>query len=255
MDITTEWAIQDNELSFSQTWPLMDVLNEKKIKYTPFGIVPFSEDFPLPELSTDKVIPYGSTTLMKRLIKGDHNWKGFFFDEYTFKPSIWREELGKKFFNEDGVTMSIKDAHRYLASNKHYHIRPNSDLKTFCGHVVLGKDFKAWCERVELGDYFQEETEIFISKVKYIPCEFRWFIIGGRIVEGSSYGQGIQPFRYIDPFTKFQKMADKWLPSECCVMDTTDSKVLEFNCINCSGFYGHDIANIVNAFTKYVGEL
>ena len=51
-----------------------------------------------------------------------------------------------------------------------------------------------------------------------------------------------------------QKLAEGWLPHRNCVMDTAlvDDKlyVIEFNCINGSGFYGHDVSAIFTALAK-----
>lgn len=58
-----------------------------------------------------------------------------------------------------------------------------------------------------------------------------------------------------------REMADKWLPSPCCVMDTAlvkgvaDMKLIEFNTINCSGVYYNSVPKIVKALTEYVSKL
>ena len=58
-----------------------------------------------------------------------------------------------------------------------------------------------------------------------------------------------------DVIAEAQAMADTWLPSPCCVMDTClvgdDMKVVEFNCINASGFYDHDISLVLNKLLEY----
>jgi hypothetical protein len=52
-----------------------------------------------------------------------------------------------------------------------------------------------------------------------------------------------------------QSFADKWLPDSCCVMDLAlvdDSlKVIEFNCINSSGFYNHDVSKIFKELYEF----
>jgi hypothetical protein len=52
-----------------------------------------------------------------------------------------------------------------------------------------------------------------------------------------------------------QELANKWLPDQCCVMDLAlvedELKVIEFNCINSSGFYDHDVDAIFKALWKY----
>jgi ATP-grasp domain-containing protein len=51
-------------------------------------------------------------------------------------------------------------------------------------------------------------------------------------------------------------MANVWLPAACCVMDTClldtgELKVVEFNCINGSGFYDHDVKKIMKVWWEY----
>jgi len=51
-------------------------------------------------------------------------------------------------------------------------------------------------------------------------------------------------------------MANKWLPYDCVVMDiaelaTGEYKVVEFNSINSSGFYEHNITAVVEALSNY----
>lgn len=52
-----------------------------------------------------------------------------------------------------------------------------------------------------------------------------------------------------------QSLADAWLPHPVCVMDvarTKDAhKVVEFNCLNASGVYDHDVPAIVRAVTDW----
>jgi hypothetical protein len=89
--------------------------------------------------------------------------------------------------------------------------------------------------------------------------EYRWFIVGGKIISGSIYrkNDALYKERVIDSNTILtaQKLADMWLPHECCVMDTaligTELKVVEFNCINCSGFFDHDISAVFKALWDY----
>lgn len=52
-----------------------------------------------------------------------------------------------------------------------------------------------------------------------------------------------------------QAFADKWLPNDNCVMDLAlidgQLKVLEFNCINSSGFYDHNVDAVFKALWDY----
>ena len=92
------------------------------------------------------------------------------------------------------------------------------------------------------------ETPIVVAKPKEIEQEWRWFIVDGKIVDGSTYrlnGQLVKKHEDNPLVIKSaQQLALSWLPDDCCVMDVArvdgQLKVVEFNCINASGFYDHD---------------
>lgn len=91
--------------------------------------------------------------------------------------------------------------------------------------------------------------------------EWRYFVVGGRIVTGSSYRFKGQPDQKreldADVLAEAQALADLWLPHRCCCMDVAlcenQPRVVEFNCLNATGFYDHDIetfARAVSAFAR-----
>jgi hypothetical protein len=105
----------------------------------------------------------------------------------------------------------------------------------------------------------EPETKVVLCEPKNIQAEFRWFVVDGKVVSGSMYrcrNQLIKQ-RMTEPeeFDEAQKMADKWLPAPCCVMDLAlvddELKVIEFNCINSSGFYDNDVVAIFKTLWEY----
>lgn len=110
------------------------------------------------------------------------------------------------------------------------------------------------------GSYkIEKGTQIVLSEPKTISAEWRWFIVGGKIIDGSMYrahGQLIKIHEDDSNTTnEAQKFADRWLPDSCCVMDTAlvdnELYVIEFNCINSSGFYNHNVSSIFAALYSY----
>jgi hypothetical protein len=92
-----------------------------------------------------------------------------------------------------------------------------------------------------------------------IKAEWRWFVVGGKVISGSMYRahNQLRKMRVVeqDLINEAQLLADKWLPDECCVMDLAlvgeELKVIEFNCINSSGFYDNDVNAIFEALWNY----
>ena len=72
------------------------------------------------------------------------------------------------------------------------------------------------------------------------------------LLGASSLKMGVTDQKMID---EAQTFADKWLPSECCVMDIAlvngELKVIEFNAINSSGMYDSDVVAIFKALWEY----
>jgi hypothetical protein len=113
---------------------------------------------------------------------------------------------------------------------------------------------------VESGNFsFTADTLVSISPVQNLNAEYRFFVVGGKVIDGSLYricGQGLcQPVTKPDIFEAAQEKADIWLPHPNCVMDIAivddEMKLVEFNCINGSGFYYNDINKIVGALSEY----
>lgn len=143
-------------------------------------------------------------------------------------------------------------------------VRPSEDLKQFSGQVIEAEEcynwFKSMMECETSGTYkLEPETMIVICSPQPIQAEWRWFIVGGKVISGSMYNihNQLRKERVTDQemIDEAQTFADKWLPSECCVMDIAlvndELKVIEFNAINSSGFYDNDVDTIFKALWEY----
>lgn len=229
------------------------------------GCIPFSRDI----TSTEPIfgrdyIPYGSTLFTN--IAMDRGWSGLCFDlsKFNYRTSV---ENRQDMLNSDGKILSASDMVNYLQTidaEAKFFTRPSEDLKHYSGTVMSSEEIVEMLESmmgaVGGGSYYlNPKTEIVVSKPKEISAEWRWFIVDRKIVSGAMYrahGQ-LRKLEELDPkvITEAQAMADVWLPHDCCVMDTAlvDDKlyVVEFNCINSSGFYGHDVDKIFRELWKY----
>lgn len=260
----TTWVVQQNLINDNDLHHLKEFLTELKISHILVDIIPFSNEIECPPLNTDRVIPYGSTKMMK--IANHHNWKGMFFDSKNFRVDAWNANRNDM-LNQDAEIVTIDEI------AKHYEecdpdavvfIRPNEDLKAFNGTVTTVKEVSRWMSSIDAGNFqIDKTTLVAVAKPKNIQMEWRYFIVGGKIISGSHYrihGQRLVK-RETDKavLDEAQQLANKWLPHETCVMDTALTidglKVVEFNCFNSSGFYYHDIKGIITAATEYVDKL
>ena len=195
----------------------------------------------------------------------ERGWSGLFFDLENFS-------MKKAFDNRSdmlntGLVISAGDAERYLRSQpkSDIFIRPDLDLKHFSGQVMDSLECADWLADAmslppESGSYaIDKNLVVCISTPKNIQAEFRWFVVGGKVISGSMYrahGQ-MQHARCdtIGEIREAQKFADKWLPNSTCVMDLAlvdgELYVIEFNCINSSGFYANDVDAVFKAIWEY----
>jgi hypothetical protein len=250
---------------------LMDLLQLEKVRqainkypHVYVGLIPFTREITCDEdWSGNDYIPYGST-LLTTLGHDVYKWKGLHFDltKFNYEASLQNRD---DMLNSN--VLRLDDAITYLGSMNISDIvftRPSEDLKQFSGQVIEAGEchdwFKSMMECQTSGSYkLEPDTKVIVCGPQNILAEFRWFIVGGKVVSGSMYRahNQLNSQRCIEKelIDEAQTIADKWLPDPCCVMDLalTDygMKVIEFNCINASGFYDNDIPAIFKALWEY----
>jgi hypothetical protein len=228
-------------------------------------VVPFSEQQDYIK-SFRNQIPYGSTKLIH--LSKNEGFAGLFFNEETANHETCVKECGTDMLNYGAMIYTIKDVMDYnIIKSAYYYtpvfIRPFDDLKAFAGTVIRGCDFEEWYDNASNGGYtISLDQKIIISSLQTIDAEFRFFIAGGQVIDGSMYRRG-ESFRKehisLDSEAGFwaKLFANKWLPAEVVCMDIAQTrysgmKIIEFNCFNCSGIYDHDVDKIVREVSRFV---
>lgn len=216
-------------------------------------MIPFSHEIVANEpLEGRDFIPYGSTFFTKEAHQ--RGWRGCYYDPATF---TYAEALKQRPDMLNDGLMTVDEAIAVLSDAKpdsRWFLRPSADLKNFCGHVCVAAEAAPWLTEalVRESDTIAKHSHadlVVLNAVKDLWCEWRYFLIDGKIVSGSVFRfQGkLHPTPVTSQKTldEAQALADGWLPHKHCVMDlamTTEGlKVVEFNCINASGFYGNDM--------------
>ncbi len=257
------WVVQANLLRHSKEDVAVQ-LRELGIPFVGVNVIPFSDDltFLFDEPESARVIPYGSAALMRRAM--NRGWEGLFFDGERFRVDAWLQNR-TDMLNDDAVCLPAGMALQWIRGQSFgdWHVRPVEDLKVFAGLVMRTNEIEDWLTRAEgpmqLTGEFSTETLIAISSAKTLKAEWRWFVVGGKIVDGSMYRFDGLPMRKHEDdasvIAEAQDFANDWLPHPTCCMDialTEDGpRVIEFNCFNGCGFYDHDVAKIVREVTNY----
>lgn len=227
------------------------------------GAIPFSEEITSNELieGTD-YIPYGSTLLSR--VAAKRGWEGLHYDldKLNYENFVVNRN---DMLNWNVIT--AKNAYDFLMhsakDDEEWFTRPSLDNKQYSGCVMGTVELREWLlSMMESGPgsyYMSPDAKIVLDSPQEISAEWRWFIVGGKVITGSMYRAHNQMNvkRELDAsvIEEAQRMADVWLPCDCVVMDTClvdgEMKVIEFNCINSSGFYDNDIKSVFDALYDY----
>lgn len=259
-----KFLIQDNMLNDDNSHKIKDAVVDYPHEFV--GMIPFSDEITSanPIIGTD-YIPYGSTSFIIK--SAELGFKGLHFDlkQFNYQEAV----KNRKDMLNNGSIVKLEDCINILetkAPESEWFVRPSEDLKQFSGQVMNAKDCAEWLKDRMLcassGSYqLSKDTMIVLAEPKNILAEWRWFIIDGKVISGSLYRKQRQLYKKhetdADIIKEAQQLADGWLPSPCCVMDTaiieesSDTKIVEFNCINASGFYDNDISAIFKTLWEY----
>lgn len=255
-----KFLVQHNNLDNNKLLKIKESV--KRFPHAFVGVIPFSNEIISDELLEGiDYIPYGSCLLSR--LANENNWKGIHYDLSKLNYINFAKHH-PYMLNKNVQTVS--DACKLLKKVKQdseWFTRPSNDDKRYSGIVMTASAIVEWFEdmiNTHEGSYkIDPNTEVVIDTPKYISAEWRWFIVGGKIVSGSMYRahEQMRVMRELHQsvIDEAQAIADIWLPMDCVVMDTAlvgdEVKVIEFNCINSSGFYDNDVDAVFKALWEY----
>lgn len=252
------WVVQSNKIKTSQTLQLVQALTELGEPFVDVAVD--TEEGLMNELpSGDNFIPYGSVELVR--LAQERGWRHTFFNE-KFRMDTYVDNH-PQMLNGDGTFFTMSEAKWMLQTCKadsKWFLRPVHDLKSFPGTVDTAQGLVDWITRLESGEYDIDGTcLVLLSNTKDIQMEWRYLVVDRKIVTGSSYRFRGYPHRAREldkeVLEEAQDLADIWLPHPCCCMDIALYRdrpyVVEFNGLNASGFYDHDVKAFAAAVSSY----
>jgi len=266
------WLIQNAEFKEHGVEAIYNYILEKGIDYklvkTPAftdiivdGDADFSEFkqdinlIPQLEFSNDKqVMTIGSYSLAKAAKK--RGWTPGAFINENFEFSKWVQGWGKdNLLNGEAIEGNIKDIKVPIEWNKLF-ARPSEDTKFFSGQVFERDNFVFWLDKIICAeDDSDADTSIIIAPLAEIDCEYRLFVVDGKIVTGSLYKSKdrvlYSQFIEKEALDFANKMLSVWQPDRAFAFDIAltpkGAKIIEVNNINSSGFYSANIPDLVDA--------
>jgi hypothetical protein len=245
VDKNMKFLIQKDFPTQKDAEEILDIVSH--YPYEILDVDPFSNDT-LFNLNDKNYIPYCSTFLFETLFK--LNVIGLNYNLNTASYEVFTSNRNDMLNNN---VYNIKDAIEFLSiqqKGKLWFCKPAEKAKIFTGSVEASEEWVEFLQdKVECkssGSYKLElDTKLVLDTPKVIYSEYRWFIVDKKIISGSMYKKNGQLFSEEildrDMTKEAQEFANKWLPNDNCVMDLALTKeglkVVEFNCINSSGFY------------------
>jgi hypothetical protein len=254
------WIIQNSGVTFASLdnniAPLVSAIDKCGDTRIAVGVIPFTNTIVgMDNLDKNQdIIFYGSTRLVE--IAENLSFKpGVFFNKEWFNPKNW---IGKRsdLLNEEQKYISAEELRKDWISEAVF--IKSIDPKILTGMVLEPEDKSWWISEYE---HLDKNDRLVLSPIQKIKQEWRFFIVNNKVITGSQYKHdGVLRIREPiseDIWEQAYKMAGDWLPSKNIVMDIAlmedeKFKVVEFNCLNCSGFYASPIEPLIYEFKKGV---
>jgi len=199
-------------------------------------------------LTTDRkdVFVFGSVRLAKH--SAENGWIPGSFYGGNHDYSIYKDYYKENLLNYDSIVQKISDPIDWTPNEIKF-IRPCKDNKAFNGGRYT---CTKWLDQMVMNN-IHFDILIQISTIKKIYKEARVWVVGGKVVTSSYYlFNGDIPYEEsVEPsgLDFAQSMANIYQVAEAFVIDiclTPDGwKIVEVNCINCSGFYNGDLQKLI----------
>lgn len=208
-------------------------------------------------LSDAYVSIYGSKALAT-IINQFKVTPGSFLNEKFEMEVIW-EHIHDELLNDSFIVGELQELNPPWES---FFIRPTGNTKLISGICVSQKELKEWKDREDNPDSAFIGQTLMVSELREIQEEYRFFVVGGEVITGSSYmvngvrDISIKPAQAIWEYA--QKMVNRFDLATAFVIDVakTDKglRVVEYNNLNTSGLYGCDEYKILQAIRELYKE-
>jgi len=204
-------------------------------------------------ISNSDVMVYGSKTFAIIAQNMNLNPGSFMTDNFEFE--VLREQFGKELLNYEFM---VGDLFSLEPAWDSFFIRPTGNTKLFTGMAITLPEFNEWRERESVPNSRYQGAKLMIAPTCKIDAEYRFFVVDGKIVTGSSYkvresiDTSVNPSKEIVEYTK--RMVDLFPLARAYVIDIAETpdgyKIIECNNINSSGLYNCDEYEFIKAINN-----
>ena len=273
------FAVQVTDRHELELHKTIDALKNVGLDYETFGLIAFTDDITnLDAFPTDRpVIPICGTKLLNMYLRGlvPDNWQ-MFYDRTEFDQSFYSPIYGEYLLNHGAEYWPYwKIADQVLTEARF--IKPVDDGKSFAGLIVeSGQSLNEALEK-QTTQFFDERDMVLVAPVQNLGREWRMFIVDGDIIDISEYrDHGRVKAKETPP--EVQDMLRSYYRSnfrhkrkiDSYVMDVAEIfphshlatpeesgrefRIVELNCLNCSGAYKIDLEAVYSALAISSGD-
>ena len=231
-----------------------------------YEIVEYNDDTASFNFHTERkdVFPFGSVKMAK--LSAELDWyPGSLFGknhDYMIYKDFYKENL----LNYDSEIKMFGDELEWNQDEIKF-IRPCKDSKLITGGLFTKIKWEDLVNNRKSSEFFKKSMLfdlIQLGSPKKIYKEARIWVVDGKVITSSYYrfGDNVMYEENVEPegLEFAQNMINLYQVAEAFVMDicfTPDGwKIVEINCINCSGFYKGDLQKVLIALeNKYNPEI
>jgi hypothetical protein len=259
-----QWLIQDSALNLqsfdNNGYQLAEALSSLGMVFKAVGFIPFVHEVTGLEDTDPNVITmfYGSVQAAALIAKWGTHKPGVYWQDEWWDPRYW---IGKRsdLLNNDIQTIKANELWPNWITEPKF--AKSLQVKGMTGQVLYPEKYDKDCWITEFSHLYPDETFLLSPVSEPLEAEWRFFVVQGEVITGSIYRKTNIKCRNLPMDPKaldYAKQAVKeWMPNPNIVIDialtrSNKYKVVEFNSINCSGFYNSDMKKFIEALTSSV---
>lgn len=249
------YIIQENMFKEEGFDNLIRILDRVGLEYEVIKFIPFLHDI---EFTTQRkdVWVWGSVNMAKVAYK--YGWTpGSMYNE-NHDLEIYGPQFGlENMLNGDGIIIEFGDP---LPESLPFAFfaRPTKDTKAFSGQCFTHDSWNEYVKECIANDtkgILKAETRVLVAPLKDTKQEIRCWVVDGRVITASRYKLGSRViYENSDDdiaVTIAQQFVNRYQPAKAFVIDVClhedQYKIVEINCINCSGFYAGNMNKMIEA--------
>jgi hypothetical protein len=262
--MTATLALQDVLIPHSEFLRDMEACERVGLNPIRFGLIPFTDDITGDIDAPGPIVPFGSTKIIRMAMQGKlpPSWH-VFYDEFAFTQPEWAAVIGEAALNYDAVWTRLSQVKSADFTHQTF-VKPATDLKAFAGMIVYpGETIEGRLSQTQTDHTLSEHEIVCLAPIKKILSEYRCWVIGEKVVGASRYrdnGRAETSPVEGETLVALSNFIEglRFSPSRAYVVDVADTpdgpKVVEYNCINCSGRYAVDRGALFIAILDSVGS-